>query len=481
MSVFGVSKTSAILKKKPDIAYQFRPYNQSFDFIKRKKQSHIPQMFKQTSYKNDLNAPLAARMRPTHISEVIGQQHLLAHGKSLRAAIDNGTLHSLVFWGPPGVGKTTLAKIIASNAHSHFIELSAVMAGVKEIRAAVVEACYIKEQQGLNTVVFIDEIHRFSKSQQDSLLAPIENGSIILFGATTENPSFELNNALLSRLRVYVLRSIDNEDLIKLINTALKDEERGLGNRRLKVDTNVIELISKAADGDARRCLNILQIAADLSENIDGEERISYEVIDEVLQGHANRFDKQGDIFYDQISALHKSVRGTDPDAALYWFARMIDGGCDPLYIARRVIRMASEDIGNADPRGLQIALDATHAYERLGSPEGELSLAQAVVYLACAPKSNAVYVAYKAAMNDAKASGSLEVPIHLRNAPTNLMRELGHGADYRYAHDEDNAYATGENYFPEKLKNRRYYNPVERGLEIKIRAKMEYLRKLKK
>jgi putative ATPase len=328
-------------------------------------------------------------------------------------------------------------------------------------------------------VVFIDEIHRFSKSQQDSLLAPIESGSIILFGATTENPSFELNNALLSRLRVYVMRSIEPEALVTLLQNALTDRQRGLGERNLHIESDVLLLIAKAADGDARRCLNILQIAADLAETVDGQEVVNREVLEEVLQGHAARFDKGGDIFYDQISALHKSVRGTDPDAALYWFCRMIDGGCDPLYIARRVVRMASEDIGNADPRGLELALNAAHAYERLGSPEGELALAQAVVYLACAPKSNAVYVAYKAAMADARNSGSLEVPIHLRNAPTKLMKELGHGAEYRYAHDEKDAYAAGENYFPEALKNRRYYQPVERGLEIKIKAKLEQLRKL--
>ena len=353
------------------------------------------------------------------------------------------------------------------------------MAGVKEIRAAVVEASQIKHVHGLQTVVFIDEIHRFSKSQQDSLLAPIENGSIILFGATTENPSFELNNALLSRLRVYVLRSLDTDELKKLLIHTLRDKERGLGNRKLILEPDVPELICKAADGDARRCLNILQIAADLAEIKNAQEIINRKIVDEVLQGHANRFDKQGDIFYDQISALHKSIRGTDPDAALYWYARMIDGGCDPLYIARRVIRMASEDIGNADPRGLEMALNATQAYERLGSPEGELALAQAVVYMACAPKSNAVYLAYKAAMTDARNSGSLEVPMHLRNAPTELMRELGHGANYRYAHDEKNAYAAGENYFPEAIKKRRYYQPVERGLEAKIKDKLDFLRKL--
>ena len=448
--------------KKGAIAYQF-----------------CPMMTKDYLSTPQSDAPLAARMRPATLDEFIGQQHLLAKGKSLRAAIEQGVPHSLVFWGSPGVGKTTLAKIIAANAHCHFIELSAVMAGVKEIRAAVAEAEEVKLTRNMNTVVFIDEIHRFSKSQQDSLLAPIESGAIILFGATTENPSFELNNALLSRLRVYVMRSIEPEALVTLLNNALADKERGLGERNLQIEQDVLMLIAKAADGDARRCLGILQVAADLAENVDGKEIINRDVLEEVLQGHAARFDKGGDIFYDQISALHKSVRGTDPDAALYWFCRMIDGGCDPLYIARRVVRMASEDIGNADPRGLELALNAAHAYERLGSPEGELCLAQAIVYLACAPKSNAVYVAYKAAMADARNSGSLDVPIHLRNAPTKLMKELGHGAEYRYAHDEAHAFAAGENYFPEALKGKRYYHPVERGLEIKIRDKLAFLRKL--
>lgn len=422
-------------------------------------------------------SPLSSRMRPRSIEEYIGQEHLLGPGKSLRVSIENGNLHSLIFWGPPGVGKTTLAKIIAQTSRAHLIELSAVLAGVKEIRTAVNDAKNLKASRGIETILFIDEIHRFSKSQQDSLLGPIEDGSITLFGATTENPSFELNNALLSRLRVYVLRNLECPALKGLLRKALNDPDKGLGRKHLDVSDEILDLIAKAADGDARRCLNILQICADLSETRNGKDNITLNVLDEVLQGQLNRFDKRGDMFYDQISALHKSVRGTNPDAALYWFCRMIDGGCDPLYIGRRVVRIASEDIGNADPRGLQVALDACRAYERLGSPEGELALAQAVAYLACAPKSNAVYAAYKTAMADAKASGSLDVPIHLKNAPTRLMQDLGHGKDYRYAHNEQDAYAAGETYLPEALKGRHYYFPVERGLEIKIKQKLEALR----
>lgn len=422
-------------------------------------------------------SPLSSRMRPRSIEEYIGQEHLLGPGKSLRVSIENGNLHSLIFWGPPGVGKTTLAKIIAQTSSAHLIELSAVLAGVKEIRTAVNDAKNLKASRGIETILFIDEIHRFSKSQQDSLLGPIEDGSITLFGATTENPSFELNNALLSRLRVYVLRNLECTALKGLLRKALNDPDKGLGRKHLDVSDEILDLIAKAADGDARRCLNILQICADLSETRNGKDNITLNVLDEVLQGQLNRFDKRGDMFYDQISALHKSVRGTNPDAALYWFCRMIDGGCDPLYIGRRVVRIASEDIGNADPRGLQVALDACRAYERLGSPEGELALAQAVAYLACAPKSNAVYAAYKTAMADAKASGSLDVPIHLKNAPTRLMQDLGHGKDYRYAHNEQDAYAAGETYLPEALKERHYYFPVERGLEIKIKQKLEALR----
>ena len=421
-------------------------------------------------------APLASRMRPNNIDEFVGQEHLIGPGKPLRISIESGNLHSLIFWGPPGVGKTTLAKIIAQTSHAHLIELSAVLAGVKEIRAAVNDAKNLKTSRGIDTILFIDEIHRFSKSQQDSLLGPIEDGSVKLFGATTENPSFALNNALLSRLRVYVLRSLDFFALQDLLRKALTDPARGLGQKTLAVSDEILELIAKAADGDARRCLNILQICADLCETNNGKDTVTRNVLEEVMQGQLNRFDKRGDMFYDQISALHKSVRGTNPDGALYWFCRMIDGGCDPLYIGRRIVRMASEDIGNADPRGLQVALDACRAYERLGSPEGELALAQAVTYLACAPKSNAVYTAYNAAIADAKTSGSLDVPIHLKNAPTKLMKDLGHGKDYRYAHNEEDAYAAGETYLPDVLRDHRYYFPVDRGLEIKIKEKLETL-----
>jgi putative ATPase len=414
-------------------------------------------------------------MRPRNLNEFIGQEHIVATGKPLHRAIEDDRLHSMIFWGPPGTGKTTLASVIARHSGAHFLSLSAVLSGVKDIRAAVEQARLIRQQEQRPTVLFIDEVHRFNKSQQDAFLPHVEDGTLVFIGATTENPSFELNNALLSRARTYVLKSLTLAHLEQIIRQALGDPERGLGSRQLSLSTDACHLLAEAADGDARRALNLLEIAADLTEG----KQISQRVIEEVASGSLRRFDKGGEAFYDQISALHKSVRGSAPDAALYWLARMIDGGCDPLYVARRVVRMASEDIGNADPRALQIALNAWDTQERLGSPEGELALAQAVVYLACAAKSNAVYTAWHSAMAEAKASGSLEVPLHLRNAPTRLMKQLDYGKAYRYAHDEPQAYAAGENYFPEALQGRRYYHPVDRGLEIKLAEKLAYLEKL--
>lgn len=421
--------------------------------------------------------PLAERMRPQTLATYVGQAHLLAKGKPLRRALEEGYLHSMLFWGPPGTGKTTLARLIAHYWQAEFLTLSAVLSGVKEIRAAVEVAQDNREQLGKATVLFVDEVHRFNKAQQDAFLPHIESGVLIFIGATTENPSFELNNALLSRVRTYVLRSLSTDDIRAILQQALHDQKQGLGARDLSLSTTALEQLVLMTDGDARRALGWLEMAADLAEETEQGLVISDATVQEVASGSLRRFDKGGDLFYEQISALHKAVRGTDPDAALYWFCRMLDGGCDPLYIARRIVRMASEDIGNADPRGLQLALNAWDAYERLGSPEGELMLAQAVVYLACAPKSNATYSAFKQAMQDAKQSGSLEVPMHLRNAPTKLMKSMDYGKGYRYAHDEANAYASGENYFPEALQGRRYYQPVERGLELKIRQKLAALR----
>ncbi len=422
--------------------------------------------------------PLADRMRPRSLKEFFGQQHLLGTGKPLQLAIESGHLHSMIFWGPPGTGKTTLARMIAQHADAQFIALSAVLSGVKEIRAAVEQARQAR-QMGSGTVLFVDEVHRFNKSQQDAFLPHIEDGTFTFIGATTENPSFELNNALLSRARVYVLKSLDADDIDTILQRALGDSERGLGVRNIELPEPLRHRIAEMADGDARRALNLLEIAADLAEKVDDHEVITEEVLNEVLAGGVRRFDKGGEAFYDQISALHKSVRGSDPDASLYWFTRMLDGGVDPLYVARRVVRMASEDIGNADPRGLQLALNAWDVQDRLGSPEGELAIAQAVVYLACAPKSNAVYMAFNNAMADARSGGSLEVPVHLRYAPTKLMKELGYGREYRYAHEEPEAYAAGETYFPEEMAPRRYYQPAPRGLEQKIGEKLAHLREL--
>ncbi len=420
--------------------------------------------------------PLAARMRPASLEEYSGQAHLLGAGRPLRVALEQGALHSMIFWGPPGVGKTTLARLIATLADAHFVTLSAVMAGVKDIRQAVDLARQQASQNGRQTILFVDEVHRFNKAQQDAFLPYVEDGTLLFIGATTENPSFELNNALLSRARVYVLKSLDAEALGGLLDRALADSERGLGGHRLTISSEAKQILLEAADGDARRVLNLLEIAADLVE--DGGI-IDTALVSDLLNDSRRRFDKGGEAFYDQISALHKSVRGSNPDASLYWFARMLDGGCDPLYIARRVVRMASEDIGNADPRALTLCLNAWDVQERLGSPEGELAVAQAIVYLACAPKSNAVYSAFNAAMKDVASQTSHEPPLHLRNAPTKLMKELGYSQGYRYAHNEPEAYAAGEDYFPEALEPRRYYNPVNRGLELKIGQKLQYLRSL--
>ncbi len=423
--------------------------------------------------------PLADRMRPQSIGEFFGQVHLMGSEKPLRSAIETDRLHSMIFWGPPGSGKTTLARLIARYADAEFISLSAVLCGVKDVREAVARTQGFMATQGRRTVLFIDEVHRFNKAQQDAFLPYIEDGTFIFIGATTENPSFELNNALLSRARVYVLKALASDAIRAIIDHALQDEQRGLGRRAINFPAALRDELAVAADGDARRALNFLEIISDLAphENSDASapQLVTEALINEILSGGVRRFDKGGEAFYDQISALHKSVRGSSPDAALYWFARMIDGGCDPLYIARRVVRMASEDIGNADPRALQIALNAWDVQERLGSPEGELAIAQAIAYLASAAKSNAVYMAYKAAMGEAREQGSLEVPIHLRNSPTKLMKELGYGRAYRYAHDEPEGYAAGENYFPDEMGERHYYHPVERGLERKIKQKLDY------
>ncbi len=420
--------------------------------------------------------PLADKLRPNSLQYFFGQEHLLADGKPLRRAIDSGKAHSMIFWGPPGTGKTTLARMIANSTDAHFIALSAVMAGVKDIRAAVAKAQDFRAIHNVSTVLFLDEVHRFNKSQQDAFLPYVEDGTLTFIGATTENPSFELNNALLSRARVYVLKSLDDGALKKILRRGLADADSGLGEHQYEIDDDALELVIMAADGDARRALNLLQLASDLVPA--NKSRITLAHAEDVAQGSQRRFDKQGEYFYDQISALHKSIRGSDPDASLYWLMRMLDGGCDPLYVARRMIRTASEDIGNADPRALRICLDAWETLERLGSPEGELALAQAAVFMACAAKSNAVYKASKLAAADVREFGTLDVPLHLRNAPTKLMQSLGYGEKYRYAHDEDDGFAAGERYFPEDMPERTYYDPVPRGLELKISQKLAELRR---
>jgi putative ATPase len=419
--------------------------------------------------------PLADRMRPHRLEEFVGQSHLLAPGKPLYEAIAAGQPHSMILWGPPGTGKTTLARLIAQRSRSQLIALSAVQAGIKDVREAVEQARQTAAG-GVTTVLFLDEVHRFNKAQQDAFLPHVEDGTLTFIGATTENPSFEIVGALLSRARVYVLKSLTVEELQSLLRTALSDKERGLGASALSVEDAALELIARAGDGDARRALNMLELAAGLAV-ASGGGLLTQTIAIEVASGGRRRFDKGGEQFYDQISALHKAVRGTDPDAALYWLARMLDGGCDPHYLARRITRMASEDIGLADPRALQIALEAWSCYERLGSPEGELALAEAVVYLAVAAKSNAVYTAWGQAREDVESFGSLDVPLRLRNAPTRLMKELNYGSGYRYAHDEPDAFAAGERYFPDDMPDRRYYHPAPRGLEQRIGEALERLR----
>ena len=431
-------------------------------------------LFSQAVYK-----PLAARMRPNSLDGFYGQQHLIGPNRPLREAIDSGMLHSMIFWGPPGVGKTTLAKMIAHKVDAHFVSISAVLSGVKEIRAAVAKAQEQRDIRGRKTILFVDEVHRFNKSQQDAFLPYVEDGTIVFVGATTENPSFELNNALLSRCRVYVLKSLTNSDIKTVVSHALADSERGLGAQGLTLEDEALDLLAAAADGDARRALNLLEIASDLGAQGNSGSVIDKEVLEQILVGDSRRFDKGGEYFYDQISALHKSIRGSSVDAGLYWLCRMLDGGCDPIYLARRLVRIANEDIGNADPRALELALNAWSVQERLGSPEGELALAQSVIYMAAAAKSNAVYSAFNAVMADVKSLPSYDVPLHLRNAPTSLMKELDYGKDYRYAHNEEGAYALGESYLPEELAGKQYYFPTDRGLEKKISEKLDYLRSL--
>jgi len=410
-------------------------------------------------------APLAEALRPKSIDDVVGQQHLLGPGKPLRLAFESGKPHSMILWGPPGSGKTTIARLMAKAFDAEFVALSAVFSGVKDIREAVQAAQAQLERSGRHTILFVDEVHRFNKAQQDAFLPFVERGLITFVGATTENPSFEVNGALLSRASVYVLQSLGKDELAILL------ERTGL-----KTDEEAKARLLGFADGDARRLLNAVEIL----KNSIKDEVVNGELVERVLAQNLRRFDKGGEQFYDQISALHKSVRGSDPDAALYWMVRMLDGGADPLYIGRRVVRMAVEDIGLADPRGLRIALDACETYERLGTPEGELALAEAVLYLSAAPKSNAVYEAYNAARAFVAKDHTRPVPMHLRNAPTRLMKELGYGKGYRYAHDEEGAYAAGESYFPEGMQPEPWYRPTDRGLEAKIREKLEHLKSRK-
>lgn len=436
--------------------------------------SNLSLDFSENSFK-----PLAARMRPENLAQYIGQQHLLAEGKPLPRAIEAGHLHSMILWGPPGTGKTTLAEVIAHYADAQVERLSAVTSGVKEIREAI-ERARQNRHAGRRTILFVDEVHRFNKSQQDAFLPHIEDGTVTFIGATTENPSFELNSALLSRARVYLLKSLTDQEIEQVLDQAMGDQQRGYGGQNIVLPDETRLAIAQLVNGDARRALNTLEMMTDMAEiDPQGQRYLPVSLLTEVAGERSARFDNKGDRFYDLISALHKSVRGSAPDAALYWYARIISAGGDPLYVARRLLAIASEDVGNADPRAMQIAISAWDCFTRVGPAEGERAIAQAIVYLACAAKSNAVYTAFKAAMNDARDLPDYEVPVHLRNAPTKLMKEMGYGQSYRYAHDEANAYAAGEAYFPEQMAQTRYYYPSNRGLEGKIGEKLAWLTEL--